>query len=179
MYIDLSKRGRSRDGKNARGSRSFPVLLVSGVAFVRVVEPLGRGHGATAEHPAAAVARGRRGGAAAVTVFRGRSAAVLLLLALFGPVRLPERRAGRAVGAAQVVAVLVGPEPDAPVLGELGRGTGQRGLAERSDQAAGVVVRVVRRAAPVRLLVVVVHRAHVAVVVRKVRPPEVHGHLAH
>lgn len=170
---------------------------VSGIVFVRVVEPLCRGHCATAEHPPPASrsgVRARGSGARSVELRLGGIRLLLLVLILLKLLLLvtwtasrPERRPRRVVRAAQVVSVLVRPDPESPVvLGELGRGPGQRWLAERPDKTAAVVVSVIRRTAPavlvlvlVLLVVVVVRRAHVTVVVRHFRSPEVHHHLAH
>jgi len=152
------------------------------------VEPLGRGRGAPAAE------RPPRGAAGGALVLGGRVPLLVVAMPLLVPPLtsvgrpVPERRPGRAVRTAQVVAVLVRTDAQAPVvLGELGRGPGQRRLAQRPHQTARVVVRVIRRAATVaRLLlllllrlVVVVRGTHVAVVVWHVRPSEVHRHLAH
>lgn len=99
-----------------RISNSY-ILFISSVVRVRVVEPFSRRHGASAEHPPAGVCRGTG------TVL---GCAVLFLVILSLSRGRPERRTGRAVRAAKIVAVFVRTDPQAPVvLGELGRGTGQ------------------------------------------------------
>lgn len=100
---------------NCRGFRisNYCFLFVSSVVCIRVVEPFGRRHGVSAEHSPTGVGRG-------TGAVLGRAVLFLVILSL--SLVPPERRTGRVVRAAQVIAVLVRADPHAPVvLGELGR----------------------------------------------------------
>lgn len=112
--------------------------FVSSVVFIRIVEPFGRGHSASSEHSSASVGSGivhLRAGDYGVVGVPAVVHRISLVSTAADRGRVPwrsERRSGRVIGAAvQVVAILIRSDPYAPiVLGEFGRGSGQRRLAE-------------------------------------------------